>query len=115
MNGTNPAEICRAPNGPRARVAYPRPRLGYLLKELFGLHDPNDLYIYVTDAGHWENTGLVELIRDRNIDEVVCLDADEQSREKAHQAKPVLTQNTPLELSYYYTIGSPTQVPQMLP
>jgi hypothetical protein len=26
---------------------------------------PNDLYIYVTHAGHWENTGLVELIRDR--------------------------------------------------
>ena len=73
------------PEGPHRRVPYPRPRLGYLLKELFGLHDPNDLYIYVTDAGHWENTGLVELIRDRNIDEIVCLDADEQSREKAHQ------------------------------
>jgi hypothetical protein len=73
------------PSGPRAHVPYPRPRLGYLLKELFGVHDPNDLYIYVTDAGHWENTGLVELIRDRNIDEVVCFDADEQSREKAHE------------------------------
>ena len=68
-----------APTG----VQYPRPRLGYLLKELFGIHDPNDLYIYVTDAGHWENTGLVELIRDRNIDEVVCLDADEKPRETA--------------------------------
>ncbi len=64
-------------------MKYPRPRLGYLLKELFGIHDPNDLYIYVTDAGHWENTGLVELIRDRNIDEVVCLDADEKPRETA--------------------------------
>jgi hypothetical protein len=64
-------------------VPYPRPRLSYLLKEFFGLHDPNDLYIYITDGGHWENTGLVELIRDRNIDEVVCLDADEKPRETA--------------------------------
>ena len=71
------------PPGPRTGVKYPRPRLGYLLKELFGVHDPNDLYIYITDAGQWENTGLVELIRDRNIDEVVCLDADEKPRETA--------------------------------
>ena len=71
------------PPGPRSGVKYPRPRLGYLLKEFFGIHDPNDLYIYVTDAGHWENTGLVELIRDRTIDEVVCLDADEKPRETA--------------------------------
>jgi hypothetical protein len=71
------------PDRPKAGVPYPRPRLSYLLKEFFGLHDPNDLYIYVTDGGHWENTGLVELIRDRNIDEVVCLDADEKPRETA--------------------------------
>ena len=71
------------PDGPKAGVPYPRPRLSYLLKEFFGLHDPNDLYIYITDGGHWENTGLVELIRDRNIDEVVCLDADEKPRETA--------------------------------
>jgi hypothetical protein len=73
----------KRPAGPMPGVPYPRPRLSYLLKEFFGLHDPNDLYIYVTDGGHWENTGLVELIRDRNIDEVVCLDADEKPRETA--------------------------------
>jgi hypothetical protein len=71
------------PDRPKAGVPYPRLRLSYLLKEFFGLHDPNDLYIYVTDGGHWENTGLVELIRDRNIDEVVCLDADQKPRETA--------------------------------
>ncbi len=71
------------PASPRSGVKYPRLRLGYLLKELFGIHDPNDLYVYVTDAGLWENTGLVELIRDRTIDEVVCLDADEKPRETA--------------------------------
>jgi hypothetical protein len=73
----------KRPASPMAGVPYPRPRLSYLLKEFFGLHDPNDLYIYITDGGHWENTGLVELIRDRNIDEVVCLDADEKPRETA--------------------------------
>jgi hypothetical protein len=54
----------------------PRPGLGYLLKEFFGFHDPSDLYLYVTDGGHWENTGLVELLRTSHHDEVVCVDAD---------------------------------------
>jgi hypothetical protein len=43
--------------------------------EMFGIFDPPDLY--VTDGGHWEDTGLVELLRDREIGEVVCFDADE--------------------------------------
>ncbi|MBI2245151.1 MAG: hypothetical protein HYU55_14870 [Nocardioides sp.] len=54
----------------------PQPRLGYLLKEFFGFHDPSDLYLYITDGGHWENTGLVELLRTNNCREVVCIDAD---------------------------------------
>lgn len=62
------------PSGPTLWPAYPRVRVGYLLKELFGLHDPTDLYIYVTDGGHWENTGLVDLLRDGVPDEIVCLD-----------------------------------------
>lgn len=54
----------------------PRPGLGYLLKEFVGYHDPTDLYLYVTDGGHWENTGLVELLRSRDVAEAVCVDAD---------------------------------------
>jgi hypothetical protein len=54
----------------------PRPGLGYLLKEFVGYHDPSDLYVYVTDGGHWENTGLVELLRSRDVSEAVCIDAD---------------------------------------
>ena len=53
------------------------------------MHDPDDLYLYVTDGGHWENTGLVELIRDRTIDEVVCLDADEKPRETATRSPAI--------------------------
>ena len=59
-----------------AGVRLPRPGLGYLLKEFIGFHDPSDLYLYVTDGGHWENTGLVELLRNRLYREVVCVDAD---------------------------------------
>lgn len=54
----------------------PRPRLGYLLKEFVSRHDLSDLFVYVTDGGHWENTGLVELLRDGHYGEVVVVDAD---------------------------------------
>jgi hypothetical protein len=53
---------------------YPRRRLGYLVKEMFGVYDPQDLYVYVTDGGHWENLGMVELIR-RRCAEIYCVDA----------------------------------------
>ena len=54
----------------------PRPGLGYLLKEFLGFHDHSDLFLYVTDGGHWENTALVELLRTSHQREIVCVDAD---------------------------------------
>ncbi|TCC30464.1 hypothetical protein [Kribbella sindirgiensis] len=57
-------------------LAYPRTGLGYLFKEFFGVHDLDDPYLYLTDGGHWENTGLVELLRIPEITEIVCVDAD---------------------------------------
>lgn len=60
----------------RADLAYPRTGLGYLFKEFFGVHDLDDPYLYLTDGGHWENTGLVELLRIPEITEIVCVDAD---------------------------------------
>ncbi|MCW2795839.1 hypothetical protein [Nocardioides sp.] len=56
--------------------ALPRPGLGYLFKEFFGFHDPSDLFLYITDGGHWENTALVELLRTSHHQEIVCVDAD---------------------------------------
>ncbi len=53
---------------------YPRRRLSYLVKEMFGVYDAEDLYLYITDGGHWENLGLVELLR-RRCTEIVCVDA----------------------------------------
>ncbi len=60
----------------KQRVDYPRTGLGYLFKEFLGIHDLSDPYLYMTDGGHWENTGLVEMLRRGDINEVVCIDAD---------------------------------------
>lgn len=53
-----------------------RPRAGprYLLWELLGRNSYLDEYIYVTDGGHVENLGLVELLR-RGCTEIYCFDA----------------------------------------
>ena len=51
-----------------------RPRPSYLLRELFGLNKIGAKYLYVTDGGHYENLGLVELLR-RGCTEVYCFDA----------------------------------------
>jgi hypothetical protein len=41
---------------------------------VFGVHDIGDAYVYVTDGGHWENLGVVELLR-RHCTEVFCFDS----------------------------------------
>jgi len=68
----------------RLGVWLPNPRLGdeapsgrarphLLIKEMLGLARPTDGYLYVTDGGHFENLGLVELLR-RGCTTVFCLD-----------------------------------------
>ncbi len=52
----------------------PRPTPRYLLKELLGWNSIDDKFLYVTDGGHYENLGLVELLR-RGCTEVYCFDA----------------------------------------
>lgn len=52
----------------------PRPRMGYLLKEILGWYGKHDRYVFVTDGGHWDNLGLVELLR-RNCNVIYCVDA----------------------------------------
>jgi hypothetical protein len=52
----------------------PRPTPVYLIKELLGLNSINDKFLYVTDGGHYENLGLVELLR-RGCTSVYCFDA----------------------------------------
>lgn len=71
----NPLYVVAAPpdRRPAALPAYPRRRVGYLLKELFGVYEPADHHVNVTDGGHWENLGLVELLR-RRCAEIYCFD-----------------------------------------
>jgi rhodanese-related sulfurtransferase len=51
-----------------------RPRPGWLIKELFGSNRIDARYLYVSDGGHYENLGLVELLR-RGCTRIFCFDA----------------------------------------
>jgi hypothetical protein len=53
---------------------YAKARAHYLFKELLGRNRVDDRYLYVSDGGHYENLGLVELLR-RGCTEIYCLDA----------------------------------------
>jgi hypothetical protein len=54
--------------------AFGRPRPLYLIQELLGYNRVDDRYLYVTDGGHYENLGLVELLR-RGCTRIYCFDA----------------------------------------
>lgn len=57
------------------RAAFPRTRrLQYFFKEIVGNYSPDDRFVYVTDGGHYENLGLVELLR-RRCTTIYCIDA----------------------------------------
>ena len=48
-------------------------RLSYLLREVFNIHPAGDRLLQVTDGGHYENLGLVELLR-RRCTTIYCVD-----------------------------------------
>jgi len=49
-------------------------RLSYLLREVLGIHSHADRLLHVTDGGHYDNLGLVELFR-RRCTTIYCIDA----------------------------------------
>lgn len=61
---------------------YARARPSYLFRELLGRNRVDAKYLYVTDGGHYENLGLVELLR-RGCTRVYCFDASGVGRGKA--------------------------------
>jgi hypothetical protein len=69
----NPRWVARPEMG-KKWVRYGRARPFYLACELLGHNRVNAKYLYVTDGGHYENLGLVELLR-RGCTEIFCLDA----------------------------------------
>jgi hypothetical protein len=56
------------------RPGVPKPSLRYLGRELFGLNRASHEFVYVSDGGHYENLGLVELLR-RGCQTIWCVDA----------------------------------------
>ncbi|GAB3677212.1 patatin-like phospholipase family protein [Angustibacter aerolatus] len=57
-----------------------RPRPSQLWRELLGMNALNGKFLFVSDGGHYENLGLVELLR-RGCTEVFCFDASGGSPE----------------------------------
>lgn len=53
-------------------------RLSYQLREVFGQYGYDDRLLYVTDGGHYENLGLVELLR-HGCKKVFCIDGSGDS------------------------------------
>ena len=51
-----------------------RPRPRFLFREILGSNHANSKFLYVSDGGHYENLGLVELLR-RGCTEIYCMDA----------------------------------------
>jgi hypothetical protein len=51
-----------------------RRHLGYVAREVFGRYSPDDPWILVSDGGHYENLGLIELFR-RRCTKILCFDA----------------------------------------
>lgn len=49
--------------------------LFYLLREMFGLLKPRGKWLYLTDGGHVDNTGLYELLR-RRCSHIIVIDAE---------------------------------------
>ncbi|MEO8425163.1 MAG: hypothetical protein ABI595_14800 [Actinomycetota bacterium] len=54
--------------------AFHRPGTKYVFYEALGKNSLRQRHLYVSDGGHWENLGLVELLR-RGCGKIVCLDA----------------------------------------
>jgi hypothetical protein len=51
-----------------------RRRLSYFAREIFGIHPSTSRLLLCTDGGHYDNLGLVELLR-RRCKRIYCIDA----------------------------------------
>ena len=91
----NPAFVKEAHDRARADDwRYPRlphtRRLSYLLREIFAIHPYSDRLLQITDGGHYENLGLVELLR-RRCSYIYCVDASGDSPPTATTLSQAIT------------------------
>lgn len=72
----NPANMPAGCTPEAGRALPANPRQVRLLYEVAGRHRVRSKFLYVTDGGHVENLGLLELLRpERRCTTIVCLDA----------------------------------------
>lgn len=69
-----------SPNPACSSWRRPSPPFGvlYLLQELFGFSNDESRYVYLSDGGHFENTGIYELVR-RRCKVILMVDAGADS------------------------------------
>jgi len=65
-------------------------RLSYLVREVLGIHQFADRLLQVTDGGHYENLGLVELLR-RRCRAIYCIDSSGDSPPTATTLEQAVT------------------------
>jgi hypothetical protein len=70
-----------SPNPARQQWRRASPRFGLLclLEELFGYSNDESSFVYLSDGGHFDNTGIYELVR-RRCRLIVLVDASEDGR-----------------------------------
>jgi hypothetical protein len=71
-------EAARRKNAPVDRSQSPAFAPRHLLKELFGQTNAKEEFLYLSDGGHFDNTGLYELVR-RECRYIVICDAEEDA------------------------------------
>ncbi len=81
----------RRPLNPRRRSEHGRlgPGASALLGELLGSHSRNARRIYVTDGGHYDNLGLIALLRAR-CKEIWCVDAYSNRKRLGRQLSKII-------------------------
>jgi hypothetical protein len=79
----NPKNLGTWETDRRIRHRPGRPRAHHLLSELLGLNSIKRHFLYVTDGGHWENLGLLELLH-RRCEVIWCFDAAGDAIGKYH-------------------------------
>jgi hypothetical protein len=70
----NPAQLPQESDATPDGWVYKHHRLTYLVREIFGRYPAHGRWVLVSDGGHYENLGLVELMR-RRCTQIVCIDA----------------------------------------
>lgn len=59
---------------PEKKKVIRRPLIWYWIKEMFGMASADDEYIYLSDGGHFDNSGIYELLK-RRCKFVIAVDA----------------------------------------